>query len=87
MFDIEVCKTRNKIVKWEGCEGSKDEHSRCKKKQFEDCNQELNALNECFYFKSSDEEDDEEEKSHDNRETRVKQNVEEQNWIEGPFCS
>lgn len=49
--------------------------------QFEECNQGLNALNECFDLKPSDEEDVEEKSNDsdttDNRETRVKQYVEE----------
>lgn len=62
-----------------------------KERQFEECNQGLNALNECFDLEPSDEEDEEEESNDsdttDNRETRVKQYVEEQNRIAGAYSS
>lgn len=62
-----------------------------KERQFEECNQGLNALNECFDLEPSDEEDEEEESidsdTTDNRETRVKQYVEEQNRIAGAYSS
>ncbi|XP_052695985.1 uncharacterized protein LOC128174476 [Crassostrea angulata] len=62
-----------------------------KERQFEECNQGLNALNECFDLEPSDEEDEEEESNDsdttDNRETRVKQYFEEQNRIAGAYSS
>lgn len=62
-----------------------------KERQFEECNQGLNALNECFDLEPSDEEDEEEESNDsdttNNRETRVKQYVEEQNRIAGAYSS